>query len=106
MEVPSVAVKPGMFVARVTGTSMKRRTMRLDLDGGLGSCEDVSRAAPGAETEGRAVARNGTDRPSLSGSAPMRYTFAAGGCESSGMEPHALLLRIALAIPVHAEPLN
>jgi len=27
--------------------------------------KDLSRAAPGAETQGRAVARNGTARPSL-----------------------------------------
>jgi len=34
----------------------------------------------------------------------MRKTFAAGGRDSSGMEPHGVPLRLALAIPVHAEP--
>ncbi len=34
----------------------------------------------------------------------MRRTFAAGGRDSSGMEPHGVPLRLALAIPVHAEP--
>ena len=34
----------------------------------------------------------------------MRKTFAAGGRDSSGTEPHGVPLGLALAIPVHAEP--
>ena len=76
--------------------------MRVDLDGRYGSGEDTRRPIQGPRPKGgRAPSRH---RPAVSRIARKRKTFAAGGRELTGMEPHGVPLRPPRSIPVHGEP--
>jgi hypothetical protein len=76
--------------------------MQLDLDGGSGSGEDLSRAAPGAETEGRADALNRSTRPSLRDrhlcDKPSRQEAATQAVWSRTVFPYALPSRFQFTL--------
>ena len=68
------------------------------------SVKDLSRTAPRAETEGRAVARHGAALPSLRDRHQCDKPLRQDAATALGTMPRLCPLRQAHLIPVHGEP--